>query len=218
VKLPQGEYTSLTSNHQFENTSNILFGNTYEAENARATFHRAFDAVFHCSNSFPFAIGPSPNVDLTDMHPTGTQIMQLWQIYLNNVDPLLKLTHTPTLQKRVIEASQRISSRLSIEKEMEALLFNIYFISINSITEDESVASFGLTKSSQQARYHVASQQALLNANLMRTLDLSVMQAFMLHLVCCNTIYVHSIDILGAKNQTSRPPSASLSIRGRITC
>jgi hypothetical protein len=177
---------SLTFRHQFDNASNILFGNTSDADKARATFHRAFDAVFDCSNNFPFAIGPSPNVDLTDMHPTGMHILQLWQTYLNNVDPLLKLTHTPTLQKRVIEACGRISSRVSIDKGLEALLFNIYFISINSLTEAESMASFGVTKSSLQARYHVASQQALLNVNLMRTLDLTVMQAFMLYLVCCD--------------------------------
>ena len=186
---------SLISIRQFENASNILFGNTSEADSARASFHRAFDAVFDSTNSFPFAVGPSLNVDLTDMHPTGTQILQLWQIYLNNIDPLLKLTHTPTLQKRVIEASGRISSRLSIDKDLEALLFNIYFISINSLTETESEVRFGVAKSSLQARYHVASQQALLNANLMRTLDLSVMQAFMLHLVC--VMYNCSQNICG---------------------
>ena len=153
-----------------------------------------------------------------DMHPTGMHILQLWQVYLDNVDPLLKLTHTPTLQKRVIEASGRISSRLSIDKDLEALLFNIYFISINSLTEAESVASFGVPKSSLQARFLVASQQALLNANLMRTLDLTVLQAFMLHLVCFHILHNLFIGVLCAKTQNLRLPYAPLSIHGRITC
>ena len=117
------------------------------------------------------------------MHPTAMQIMQLWQVYVNNVDPLLKLTHTPTLQKRVIEASGKISSGMSIDADLEALLFSIYFISVNSLTEAETLASLGISKSSLQARYHVASQQALLNVNLMRTLDMTVLQAYVLHLV-----------------------------------
>lgn len=118
------------------------------------------------------------------MHPSGTQILQLWQTYINNVDPLLRLTHTPILQKKVIEASGKLASRLTIDNGLEALLFNIYFISINSMTDEESMASFGVAKSSLQAKYHVASQQALLNANLMRTLDLKALQAYLLHLVC----------------------------------
>jgi hypothetical protein len=153
------------------------------AENTRASFHRAFDAVFDSSSTFPFAIGISSNINLIDMHPTAMQIMQLWQVYLNNVDPLLKLTHTPTLQKRLIEASGKISSGMSIDADIEALLFSIYFISVNSLTEAETLASFGIAKSSLQARYHVASQQALLNVNLMRTLDMTVLQAYVLHLV-----------------------------------
>ena len=168
---------------QFENASNILFGNSTEAETARATFHQAFDAVFDCANSFPFAVGPSSRLDLIDIHPTAMQMLQLWQTYLSNVDPLLKLTHTPTLQKRVFEASGKLSSRLSIDPDLEALLFNIYFISINSLTQTEVLASFGETKSTLQARYQVASQQTLLNASLMKTLDLAVLQAYVLHLV-----------------------------------
>ena len=168
---------------QFESASNILFGNSTEAETARSTFHDAFDAVFDNANGFPFTVGPSSRLDLIDIHPTAMQMLQLWQTYLSNVDPLLRLTHTPTLQKQVFEASGRLTSRLSIDADLEALLFNIYFISINSLTENEILANFGETKSTLQARYHVASQQALLNANLMKTLDLAVLQAFVLHLV-----------------------------------
>ena len=134
-------------------------------------------------------MGISANIKLINMHPPAMQVMQLWQVYLNNVDPLLKLTHTPTLQKRVIEACGKISSGLSVDEELEALLFSIYFISVNSLTEAETLASFGTPKSSLQARYHVASQQALLNVNLMRTLDLTVLQAYVLHLV--STIVLH---------------------------
>lgn len=118
------------------------------------------------------------------MHPNAMHMLQLWQMYLSNVDPLLKLTHTSTLQQRVIEASGKLSSRVNIDPDLEALLFNIFFIAINSLTENEALASFGEAKSTLQARYHVASQQALLNANLMKTVNIAVLQAYLLHLVC----------------------------------
>jgi hypothetical protein len=36
-------------------------------------------------------------IDLAALHPNQGQIFKLWQVYLENVDPLLKVTHTPTL-------------------------------------------------------------------------------------------------------------------------
>ena len=63
------------------------------------------------------------------------------------------------------------------------------FIAINSLTENEAMASLGEAKSTLQARYHVAAQQALLNANLMKTLDIAVLQGYLLHLVCSLTVF-----------------------------
>ena len=168
---------------QFESASNAVFGNDADILKTRAVFHQAFDSAFDSTNSFPFTVGPSINIDLANMHPSVMQILHHFQTYLDNVDPLLKLTHTPTLQKMVFETSTRISTGLGVDKDLEALLFNMYFISAISLTEAESFATFGVEKTALLARYHVASQQALINAGLMRTLSLTVLQAFMLHLV-----------------------------------
>lgn len=37
------------------------------------------------------------NVNLSTSHSEQVHIFRLWQIYLDNVNPLLKVTHTPTL-------------------------------------------------------------------------------------------------------------------------
>lgn len=59
-------------------------------------------------------------VDISTLHPESVQIFRLWQLYLDNVDPLLKVTHTPTLQGRIIEAASNISN---IKPSLEALMF-----------------------------------------------------------------------------------------------
>ncbi|KAJ5823863.1 C6 zinc finger domain protein [Penicillium robsamsonii] len=66
-----------------------------------------------------FAVG---NVDLSASHPTQVQIFRLWQIYLDNVNPLLRVTHTPTLQTRIIDAASDIAN---INPTMEALMFGM---------------------------------------------------------------------------------------------
>ncbi len=59
--------------------------------------------MFEHQDGFPFVIGGQAN-KVTDLHPPGIQIFQLWQIYLTNINPLLKVTHTQTLQGQIIEA------------------------------------------------------------------------------------------------------------------
>ena len=48
-------------------------------------------------------------VDISTLHPDPVQIFRLWQIYLDNVNPLLKVTHTPSLQGRIIEAASNLT-------------------------------------------------------------------------------------------------------------
>lgn len=117
---------------------------------------------------------------VTDLHPPAVQIFQLWQLYLDNVNPLLKLTHTPTLQGQVIEAAANPSK---IPKPFEALLFSIYFISIVSLTNEEVQETFKEDRTRLMSKYHRGAQQALINAGFMRSPDLVVLQAFLLYLV-----------------------------------
>jgi hypothetical protein len=124
-------------------------------------------------------VGPSSE-PVTAHHPSAIQIFQLWQHYLNNVNPLLKLTHTPTLQERIIEASANIDK---VSKSLEALMFGIYLMAITSLSEDEVMEMFNEPRPLLVQRYYLACQQALLNAGFMRTPDLTILQAFLLYLV-----------------------------------
>lgn len=117
---------------------------------------------------------------VTDLHPPAVQIFQLWQIYLDNVNPLLKVTHTPTLQGQLIEAAANPSK---MSKPLEALLFSIYYIAVMSLTDEQVRDTFKEEKSRLMSKYHRGTQQALVNAGFMRTSDLVVLQAFLLYLV-----------------------------------
>lgn len=135
--------------------------------------------MFDGSDGFPFVIGGSMT-SVTDLHPPAVQILQLWQIYLDNVNPLLKLTHTPTLQGQLIEAAANPSK---VSRPLEALLFSIYYIAVLSLTEEEAQDTFKEEKTRMMSRFHRATQQALINAGFMRSPDLAVLQAFLMYLV-----------------------------------
>lgn len=142
--------------------------------------HHAFDKMFDGQDGFPFVIGGS-NSPVTNLHPSGVQIFQLWQIYLENVNPLLKVTHTPTIQGSLIEAA---ANPAKIAKPLEALMFSIYFIAVVSMTESEVRETFQEDKNRLLSKYHHGTQQALINAGFMRSPDLVVLQAYVMYLVC----------------------------------
>ncbi|KAJ5929645.1 hypothetical protein N7454_006595 [Penicillium verhagenii] len=106
------------------------------------------------------------SVDLATMHPEPVHIIRLWQLYLDNVNPLLRVTHTPSLQGKIIEAATNITG---LDPHLEALMFSIYCIAIQSLTSDNCQSTFGLSKTDLLTQYQFGCQQALLNCRFLRT-------------------------------------------------
>lgn len=120
------------------------------------------------------------------LHPQPVQIFQLWQLYLDNVNPLLKVTHTPSLQGRIIEAAGNI---LKINPDLEALMFSIYCMAISSLTEDDCQAVFASSKVDLLARYRLGCQQALVNSRFLRCTNRDCLTALYLYLVSLSAAY-----------------------------
>ena len=120
-------------------------------------------------------------VDLSTLHPDPVQIFRLWQIYLDNVDPLLKVTHFPSLQGRIIEATSDVKN---INPTLEALMFSIYCMSILSLTVEDCQTIFGSSKEDLLMRYQFGCQQALSICGFLRSSDRECLTALYLYLVC----------------------------------
>lgn len=139
---------------------------------------KMFDQAYK-NNHQNFIFGShEANVDLSTLHPDQVQIFKLWQIYLDNVDPLLKVTHTPTLQARIFDA---LSDLARISPELEALLFSLYSVAIMSLDDERS--SFGSPRKELLQGYQFGCQQALLNCDVLRTGDRECLTALLLYLV-----------------------------------
>jgi hypothetical protein len=120
------------------------------------------------------------SVDISALHPGPVQIFKLWQVYLENVNPLLKVTHTPTLQGRIVEA---VSSLATIDPALEALMFSIYCVAILSLDLEECQTMLGSSRDDLLTRYQFGCQQALLNCNFLRTTERDCLTALFLYLV-----------------------------------
>lgn len=107
-------------------------------------------------------------------------MFKLWQLFLDRVNPLSRVIHAPSVQQLVLEASGNLKI---ISRSAEALLFAIYSTAVMSINPTECQQLFDGDKRTLLGRYQFAAQQALINAGLLRTSDLQVLQTFVIYLV-----------------------------------
>lgn len=76
----------------------------------------------------------SSDVDLRKLHPLPSQIPFIWQVYVENVDPLVKILHIPTMNPII----RKIRSDMdNLPAGLEALMFSIYYAAITSLEDDE---------------------------------------------------------------------------------
>ena len=145
-----------------------------------AFVRKTWDHVHAYSDHLFFGAAGNSNLDLSPLHPGSIQIIQLFQIYLDNVNPLLKLTHTQSSQGRIIEAA---SNTLHIGRELEALMFAIYCMAITSMTDMQCQTMFNSTKTNLLTGYQFACQQALAKSEFLRTINRDCLTALYLYLV-----------------------------------
>ncbi|KAJ4319332.1 hypothetical protein N0V84_006417 [Fusarium piperis] len=141
-------------------------------------FRNAWDQTFSSDDNILFGSRQS-SADLSTLHPEPVNIFRLWQTYLDNVNPLLKVTHTPSLQGRIIEAASDLKN---IKSNMEALMFGIYCMATLSLAPEDCQSHFQLSKQDLLTKFQFGCQQALLNSAFLRTEDRDCLTALFLYL------------------------------------
>lgn len=114
------------------------------------------------------------------MHPKPTIVFRLWQIFIDNVNPVCKVVHVPTLQPKIVEATGDLSS---VSLELEALLFAVYCAAIMTMPDQDCVQLFGDSKQIVVDRYQRGCQLALVNAGFLRSDDITVLTSLLYYTV-----------------------------------
>ncbi|KAJ4374842.1 hypothetical protein N0V83_001920 [Neocucurbitaria cava] len=124
--------------------------------------------------------GQIPSMNLRSLHPQPVQIFKLWQSYLDNINPLVKIFHAPTVQQLISNATGDLDD---VPRNVEALLFAIYSVTIETLSDGECIALVGQSKSAASQRFRFGAQHALIKAGFLRTSDITVLQAFTLFIL-----------------------------------
>lgn len=117
---------------------------------------------------------------LLEYHPSTSQAKMLWQAHIENVEPICKVLHVPSITSMVKTAS---AHPYYASKADECILFAIYHFAIVSSSDEFCQQNFGQPRESLRIRYHNALRQALINASFLKTTQIPVLQAFILYLL-----------------------------------
>ena len=98
----------------------------------------------------------------------------LLDVYFANVDPMVRLTHKPTVIRKFH----------AYNRETHPMSFAIYFSAINSLPPKVVQNKFGETKESLLDRLQLGVEISLARENYLTTSNLEIFQGFVLWLTC----------------------------------
>ncbi|KAK9368623.1 mitogen-activated protein kinase, partial [Lipomyces kononenkoae] len=119
-------------------------------------------------------------------HPAPNEIHQLWKIFVNNVDPLTKIIHVPTVQPMIEKVASKAGA---LPRGFEALIFSIYSAAVMSLSDDECNQRLNESRNVLMSRHIAATKAALSMAKFMGTTSLVVLQALVIHLIAVRDVY-----------------------------
>jgi hypothetical protein len=118
--------------------------------------------------------------------PPPDTILQLWEAFVENFDPLTKIVHIPTLRPAFEKA---ITSIPAIPRNFQALMFAIFGAAVMTLKEDDCQGRFNETRQSMLLRYTSATETALCLAKFMSTTSIVVLQALVIHIYVVRDTY-----------------------------
>lgn len=128
--------------------------------------------------------GHSPANDSTPLsHPPAEGAKLLCEIYLANVDPVLKILHAPSVRDYFLGITQQLACSPGAGG-LDALRFAMYYAAVTSMSPNTCMQRLGEEQSVLLNRYHAGLRIAFARADLLQTEETSTLQALTIYLVC----------------------------------
>ncbi|KAL4790578.1 fungal-specific transcription factor domain-containing protein [Aspergillus venezuelensis] len=123
---------------------------------------------------------PQLAIDLNSLRPSPVMMALLWQKYLENVDPVIKLFHTPSAQKLVIQV---LRGRDSLDLTSDCLLFAIYYATVASMFSADCKQEFSADRDVLLKQYRTGIEYLLSHLDLRGSTSMTVLQVFTIYLI-----------------------------------
>jgi hypothetical protein len=121
-------------------------------------------------------------MDLSSQHPTIQDANFLWERFLRNANPLIKIDFDWALEK-LRSTSTTSERRVQLEDEEHAYVFCVYLMSVVSLPQQECVRYLGQPKEVLLSHYQAVCEQALSRSNIFCITTTTVIRAILLYIV-----------------------------------
>lgn len=119
-------------------------------------------------------------------HPSSDTTVKLWQVYKDNVEPMTKILHVPTVELQIQEF---LEGRSDAESEVDVLLYAIYCGAIHSLSDSRCLELFHEPRDDLLNIYRTATRRGLARVKFLSTNSLTVLRAFCIYLIAMRSVY-----------------------------
>lgn len=109
----------------------------------------------------------------------------LCDLFCQNVDRVFKVFHTPTLRALVIQGMSYLRKDRMVPCNI-ALRATVYFAATTTLSTIQCQSLFGRSRADQLEHFRRIAEVAMTEANLLSTMDLATLQAFVMLIVSTN--------------------------------
>ena len=112
--------------------------------------------------------------------PDSETALQLYDIYFENVDPVFKISHTPSLKRFLVNGNNYLGQDPSSPSN-RALRAATWYAAVTTIRNDECGARFGTSRTALLSYYRRHVDVALAQADLVNTTEMATLQASVIY-------------------------------------
>ncbi|KAF4946074.1 hypothetical protein FGADI_11459 [Fusarium gaditjirri] len=172
-----------TSSHY---VNEVLFSRVIEQEDdvrmalatPREEPHRDVNSPVCHLNPMGWLSAGIASVSTAIYHPHRRVAIRLWKVFVERVDPYVKVLHIPTVEATLYTV---ISDPTKASNENLALCFAIYYASVTATTSDETLDIVGEDKKQALIRYRMCLEQSLAQADFLENPTVTLLQSMAIY-------------------------------------
>lgn len=138
--------------------------------------------VSHDSRGLFLFTPSTTSQSLQSLYPSSSDLLTLFDIFQENVDPVVRIFHCPTLRITIAEALPLLDG--SLDRHTEVILFSISYAALTSLSEQDCRRLLGEERRVLLPRYRHAVEQSLARARFLDSQNLGVLASLVLFLIC----------------------------------
>ncbi|KAL7906614.1 fungal-specific transcription factor domain-containing protein [Trichoderma velutinum] len=174
---------------EIDEMRDILDGSSSEQENddqeqqdqgSTATPSSRFS---HSSRDFPIFSPSATSQSLQSLYPTSSDLLTIFDVFQENVDPVVHIFHRPTMRKTVTEVLPLLDGS-SLDRMTEVVVFSICYAALTSLNDADCQKLLREERRVLLSRYRYATEQSLSRARFLESQNLGVLAALILFLLC----------------------------------